>query len=92
MVMTPPEFIQRLAALVPRPRLHRIRFHGALTPNAKLRALVAPQGPEKEEQAAECKVEHAQARPGRIGWARLLKLPIQAISLLWKISVNPSIT
>ena len=31
---TPPlEFMQRLAALVPRPRLHLIRFHGILAPN-----------------------------------------------------------
>ena len=29
---------QRLAALVPRPRLHLIRFHRVLAPNAKLRA------------------------------------------------------
>ena len=29
-VMEPLEFIQRLAALVPRPRLHLIRFHGVL--------------------------------------------------------------
>ncbi len=28
-VMSPLEFMQRLAALVPRPRLHLIRFHGA---------------------------------------------------------------
>ena len=35
-VMTPMEFMQRVAALVPRPRLHPIRFHGALAPNAKL--------------------------------------------------------
>ena len=35
---TPPlEFMQRLAALVPRPRRHLIRFHGVLAPNAKLR-------------------------------------------------------
>jgi len=53
MMMTPPASIERLAALVPRPRLHQIRFHGVLTTKAKLRALVAPQGPEKEEQAAE---------------------------------------
>jgi len=26
-VMSPLEFMQRLAALVPRPRLHLIRFH-----------------------------------------------------------------
>jgi hypothetical protein len=67
-----------LEALVPRPRLHLIRFHGVLAPNAKLRSLVVPQGPEQpkravEAAAAECEVEHAQARPHRISRARLLK-------------------
>ncbi|MFN7344502.1 MAG: transposase, partial [Betaproteobacteria bacterium] len=38
LVMSPLEFMQRLAALVPRPRLHLIRFHGVLAPNARLRA------------------------------------------------------
>jgi hypothetical protein len=33
----PLEFIQRLAVLVPRPRLYLIRFYGMLAPNAKLR-------------------------------------------------------
>jgi Putative transposase/Transposase zinc-binding domain len=32
-VMSPLEFMQRLAASVPRPRLHLIRFHGAQLPN-----------------------------------------------------------
>ena len=78
LVMSPLEFMQRLAALVPRPRLHLIRFHGVLAPNAKLRALVVPQGPEKEEPLTEAaladgQAEHAQVSPGRIGWARLLK-------------------
>ena len=41
--MSPLEFMQRLAALVPRPRLHLIRLHGVLAPNAKLRAQVVPQ-------------------------------------------------
>ena len=41
-VMTPMEFMQRLAALVPRPRLHLIRFHGVLAPNATLRKAVVP--------------------------------------------------
>ncbi|MCA3223756.1 MAG: transposase, partial [Burkholderiales bacterium] len=72
-VMSPLEFMQRLAALVPRPRLHLIRFHGVLAPNAKLRPLVVPQGPPAQAQAAaECEVEPVQARPHRIGWARLL--------------------
>jgi hypothetical protein len=71
LVMSPLEFMQRLAALVPRPRLHLIRFHGVLAPNAKLRALVVPQGPEVQEQATsvavadECEVETVQARPHR---------------------------
>ena len=41
-VMSPLEFMQRLAALVPRPRLHLIRFHGVLAPNAGLRAAIVP--------------------------------------------------
>ena len=45
LVMSLLEFMQRLAALVPRPRLHLIRFHGVLAPNSKLRALVVPQVP-----------------------------------------------
>ena len=79
LVMSPLEFMQRLAALVPRPRLHLIRFHGVLAPNAKLRPLVVPQSPQEQEQAtegaaaAECEVETVQARPNRISWARLLK-------------------
>ena len=80
LVMSPLEFMQRLAALVPRPRLHLIRFHGVLAPNAKLRPLVVPQRPPADEElatetvtAAECDVEHVRALPGRISWARLLK-------------------
>jgi hypothetical protein len=51
LVMSPLEFMQRLAALVPRPRLHLIRFHGVLAPNAKLRPLVVPQRPPAPQQA-----------------------------------------
>ena len=42
--MSPLEFMQRLAALVPRPRLHLIRFHGVLAPNDGLRAAIVPGG------------------------------------------------
>ena len=44
LVMEPLEFLQRLAALVPHPRLNLIRYHGVLAPNAKLRSLIVPQG------------------------------------------------
>ncbi len=53
LVMSRLEFMRRLAALVPRPRLHLTRFHGVLAPNAKLRALVVPQGPDVERQPTE---------------------------------------
>ena len=74
--MSPLEFMQRLAALVPRPRLHLIRFHGVLAPNAKLRALVVPQEPEapaQEAKPAECEENCAHHRPVRLSWAKLLK-------------------
>ena len=74
--MSPLEFMQRLAALVPRPRLHLIRFHGVLAPNAKLRALVVPQEPVAPAQAAPpatCEANCAHHRPVRLSWARLLK-------------------
>lgn len=76
LVMSPLEFMQRLAALVPRPRLHLIRFHGVLAPNAKLRALVVPQeakAPAQEAKPAECEANCAHHRPVRLSWAKLLK-------------------
>ena len=74
--LSPLEFMQRLAVLVPRPRLHLIRFHGVLAPNAKLRALVVQACPDEdvaasELAAAEPACEHR--RSARISWARLLK-------------------
>jgi Putative transposase len=41
-VMSALEFMRRLAALVPRPRLHLIRFHGVLATNARLGSAVLP--------------------------------------------------
>ena len=62
--MTPLEFMQRLAALVPRPRprprLHLIRFHGVLAPNAGLRAAIVPGSPENASEPAD---EHAHGAP-----------------------------
>jgi hypothetical protein len=55
LVMSPLEFMQRLAALVPRPRLHLIRFHGVLARSI---------GPEREAQAAGGAAGAAGARGG----------------------------
>lgn len=68
LVMSPPEYMQRLAVQVP--RLHLIRFgvritsrhevsgpslreHGVLAPNAKLRAMLAHPGPAQPERATQ---------------------------------------
>ena len=72
--MSPLEFMQRLAALVPRPRLHLIRFHGVLAPNAKLCSQVIPSAPVSVDAPS---AEHGDApphsAPTRIRWAQLLK-------------------
>jgi len=61
---------------VPRPRLHLIRFHGVLAPNAKLRALMVPRAPEDATGESEVPATESgctYSRPARISWARLLK-------------------
>jgi hypothetical protein len=72
--MSPLEFLQRLAALVPRPRLHLIRFHGVLAPNARLRPEIIPNVPLNAHTPS---ADHAEvpspAAPAPMSWARLLK-------------------
>lgn len=70
-VLTPLEFMQRLVALVPRPRMHLIRLHGVLAPNAKLRAKMVPM-PAPRITAGEDDCPHAYGKPVRMPWARLL--------------------
>jgi hypothetical protein len=66
----------------PRPRLHLIRYHGVLAPDATLRARVLPQGPAargpaagEAQPAGEVRgdAQSVQARAQHIGWARLLE-------------------
>jgi len=60
----------------PRPRVHLIRYHGVLAPNAKLRALVIPRAPadaaaSRGEDEVDAPCGHHRSR--RMRWARLLK-------------------
>ncbi len=66
--------MQRLAALIPRPKLNLIRFYGVLAPNAKLRSKIIP-GEKKGKSSpsdANDDAPHSTASV-RISWARLLK-------------------
>ena len=75
LVMTPLEFLQRLAALVPRPRLHLIRYYGVLAPNAALRSQIVPG--ESDDQATDTANADgdslAPSTRARMSWAQLLK-------------------
>jgi len=73
-IMSPLEFLQRLAALVPRPRLNLIRFHGVLAPNAKLRAEIIPDGMKNKSKPTDANDDVPPSPASvRISWARLLK-------------------
>lgn len=41
-IFQPLDFLARLAALVPKPRVNLTRCHGVFAPNSKHRALVTP--------------------------------------------------
>jgi len=73
----PLDFLAKLAALVPRPRTHQIRYHGVYSPNARLRpeVLPAPDPVIEELLWPACRGEEGEepASPRRIRWAQLLK-------------------
>jgi hypothetical protein len=72
-VMSPLELLQRLAALVPRPRLNLIRFHGVLAPNAKWRSQIVPGGQGQADDGAEPVEQGSVSSGAYMPWARLLK-------------------
>ena len=41
-VMSPLELLEKITAIIPRPRVHLTRFHGVLAPHYKYRDLVVP--------------------------------------------------
>jgi hypothetical protein len=72
--LTPLELIERLATLIPPPRLHRHHDHGVLAPNAPLRAqLIALARPPPASLPEAAPPPHAPVpSPARYVWALLL--------------------
>ena len=73
-IFEPLDFIARLAALVPKPRVNLTRFHGVFAPNSKYRARVTPakrgkgnkrKVPDEAQTPAECRAS--------MTWAQRLK-------------------
>lgn len=86
------EFMQRLAALVQRHRLHLIRFHGVLlAPNAKLRALVVPQGREQPGQSTEVATA-TECEADRYYLTRAGRSVIAAFEYLTTFAIVPAMT
>ena len=66
-VLSPMEFMGRLAALVPKPRVNLTRFRGVFSPRSGLRAHVVPGKPvDESEQAPQSGRGKSYSRPGRV--------------------------
>ncbi len=70
--MTPLELLERLAAIVPRPKVHLTRFAGVFAPHYKYRSLVVLKPPTRPE-LQEVTADKAKPTKSRITWARLLR-------------------
>jgi hypothetical protein len=71
--LTPLELLDRLAALIPPPRIHRHRYHGVLAPNAPLRPQVTAWAhPPNPQLPAVAPVQPPARSPAHYLWAVLL--------------------
>ena len=74
-IFEPLDFISRLVALVPKPRVNLTRFHGVFAPNSKYRSRVTPAGRgkgKKSHSAYEADQSPAEKRAS-MTWAKRLK-------------------
>ena len=80
LILSPLDLIQRVAALIPPPRVHRHRYYGVLAPNAPLRAAVTALAPEAiaaqplppVETSGDEPAETPHRSPARYLWAMLM--------------------
>jgi hypothetical protein len=75
-IFEPLDFIARLAALVPKPRVNLTRFHGVFAPNSKHRALVtkAARGKGAKRKLSDEEQEKTPAqRRAAMTWSQRLK-------------------
>ena len=71
-VLSPLDFLSRLASLIPRPRVHLIRFHGVFAPHCKYRSLVTPDHSNEINTISRTEQKKAK-KPYTMGWAKMLK-------------------
>ena len=72
----PLDFMARLTALVPKPRVNLTRFHGVYAPNCKLRSVITSGGKKKSANIKKKKINDDQSdvsRRAAMTWAQRLK-------------------
>jgi len=76
-IFEPLDFIAKLGALVPKPRVNLTRFHGVFAPNSKHRARITPAWRGKESKRKQSAIDQDERTPAErhaaITWAQRLK-------------------
>ena len=72
-MLDPLDFIVRLAALVPPPRVHLTRYHGVFAAHAALRAAITPAGRGAGARKRAAAAERPALKDIRMNWVRRLK-------------------
>ena len=71
-ILSPLDFLSCLASLVPRPRIHLIRFHGVLAPHCKYRSLMIPDHSNEINTISRTE-QKKEKKSYSMGWAKMLK-------------------
>ncbi len=79
-IFEPLDFIAKLSALIPKPRVNLTRFHGVFAPNCKWREQVTPakRGQTKKLPEEECSDKSPAERHAAMTWAQRLKRVFKA--------------
>ncbi len=88
-VFEPLDFMARLAALVPKPRVNLTRFHGVYAPNCKLRSVITSGCKKKAANIKKKKINDDQSdvsRRAAMTWAQRLK---RVFNIRFRCLFNP---
>jgi prevent-host-death family protein len=72
-MLEPLDFLARLAALVPPPRVHQTRYHGVFAPHHALRAAITPAGRGRGARHTDAAAERRAPKHVSMTWAQRLK-------------------
>lgn len=72
-IFQPLDFIAKLAALIPKPRVNLTRFHGVFAPNSHHRAEITPAGRSKKDTDQEHQQQDIHQRHQAMTWMQRLK-------------------